>query len=855
MKHVKRSLVLTMLLLGLAMGAGTAAPSIKNWTGVEDGYWSNPDNWVPSGVPEFFDTLIFPDIAVRRVCTNDLSSNFYMGLHGRFEGLHFQGSGFAVYGDPMFIEDQIIVGSAWTLNVIHADIQLADTVRIETTGTGRQLTITGDIDLNGNNLLFVIDGSVLCSGVIRDAGSVTKTGPGRLIFGGINANTYSGPTTVSQGTLELSKYLLTQPGDFRSGRVAVPGQLTVGTGVGPVIGVFVDCEAPNQIGNEDAVIVGANGELALGGYSDSIDSLQLRGGHVNTGNGVLTVTNNITCTADADGSTISGFLRLGAPTALLNVQPGALLNLRATVSSGPANTELRKFGTGELRLHGTNAYTAMTRLVEGTTRVLNFGGLGAGDMVRLEGGQLVLNNAAISNKTLVAWEPATLVTEDLMSRWVGDVSLLGTVLLNTLGNSTFWFDGRMTGAGGWRKTGPGSWRMRGRVDDAARLNTFSGGVRVEEGTLDLGVFLNGSNLFTLPGPLIVGISNGEPTTALANYTLPDQLADNAALVVEASGEVVDPDDLIGTLSGAGQVNLRGVIFRVGGKSVGTENSSTFAGRISGSASSQFIKTGGGTLTLTGTNAFVGPTEVQQGTLLVHGELPTATASRPGEMTVHPGATLGGNGLVRELIGNDANISPGASAGILTVETLTLNAGSRLNIELNGPAPGAAYDRLATTSRVRLDATAPPQLRVTASYSPGVNDTFLILDNGGGAAISGTFAGLPEGAEFNAGHVRFRITYVGGTGNDVVLTVVQVGAPSSLFTAIHPLPNGNRRVLGLGQPGLLYTIEAAPHLNPPIPWSFIGTAPASAGGLQPGLYEFLDTNAPLFPVRFYRAVSP
>jgi autotransporter-associated beta strand protein len=294
---------------------------------------------------------------------------------------------------------------------------------------------------------------------------------------------------------------------------------------------------------------------------------------------------------------------------------------------------------------------------------------------------------------------------------------------------------------------------------------------------------------------------------------------------------------------------------VGGTSVGTENSSTFAGRIAGGATSQFIKTGGGTLTLTGTNSFVGPTGAQQGKLLVHGELPTATASRPGEMTVHPGATLGGNGLVRELIGNDANVSPGASAGILTVQTLTLNAGSRLNIELNGPAPGAGYDRLATTSRVRLDATAPPQLRVAAGYSPGVGDSFLIVDNGGGAAITGTFAGLPEGAEFNAGHVRFRTTYVGGTGNDVVLTVTQVSAPPSLLTAIHALPNGNRRVLGLGSPGLLYTIEATTNLNSPIPWAAIGTAPAAPGGLQPGLYEFLDTNAPLFPMRFYRAISP
>jgi hypothetical protein len=145
--------------------------------------------------------------------------------------------------------------------------------------------------------------------------------------------------------------------------------------------------------------------------------------------------------------------------------------------------------------------------------------------------------------------------------------------------------------------------------------------------------------------------------------------------------------------------------------------------------------------------------------------------------------------VRELICNDANLSPGTSAGIFTVETVTLNGGSRLYIELNGPTPGAGYDRLATSSRVRLDAAVPPQLRVTAGYTPGVGDSFLILDNGGGAAISGTFAGLPEGAEFSAGHVRFRITYIGGTGNDVVLLVTQVNAPPSTLTGVHVLPNG------------------------------------------------------------------
>jgi hypothetical protein len=58
------------------------------------------------------------------------------------------------------------------------------------------------------------------------------------------------------------------------------------------------------------------------------------------------------------------------------------------------------------------------------------------------------------------------------------------------------------------------------------------------------------------------------------------------------------------------------------------------------------------------------------------------------------------------------------------------------------------------------------------------------------------------------------------------------------------------------PGLLYTIEATPSLNPPMVWSVIGSDLATRPGFpQAGVFEFLDTNAPLFPMRFYRAIPP
>ena len=60
------------------------------------------------------------------------------------------------------------------------------------------------------------------------------------------------------------------------------------------------------------------------------------------------------------------------------------------------------------------------------------------------------------------------------------------------------------------------------------------------------------------------------------------------------------------------------------------------------------------------------------------------------------------------------------------------------------------------------------------FAPASNNIFRIIDNRGSNAIMGTFAGLPEGARFaemfGGDAFRSAITYLGGDGNDVVLTV-------------------------------------------------------------------------------------
>ena len=63
-----------------------------------------------------------------------------------------------------------------------------------------------------------------------------------------------------------------------------------------------------------------------------------------------------------------------------------------------------------------------------------------------------------------------------------------------------------------------------------------------------------------------------------------------------------------------------------------------------------------------------------------------------------------------------------------------------------------------------DAVGELGLRAVASQ------IFVIVRKSGAVAVSGTFAGLAEGAAFTVGSARFHISYAGGDGNDVVLIV-------------------------------------------------------------------------------------
>src|SRR5262249_27479640 len=78
----------------------------------------------------------------------------------------------------------------------------------------------GTITLTGGTTIGVDAGQLTLAGVISQSGTqaVTKLLPGTLVYAGTSANTYTGTTSVNEGTLLLNK---------SAGVDAFQGQLTV----------------------------------------------------------------------------------------------------------------------------------------------------------------------------------------------------------------------------------------------------------------------------------------------------------------------------------------------------------------------------------------------------------------------------------------------------------------------------------------------------------------------------------------------------------------------------------------------------------------------------------------------------
>ncbi len=374
------------------------------------------------------------------------------------------------------------------------------------------------------------------------------------------------------------------------------------------------------------------------------------------------------------------------------------------------------------------------------------------------------------------------------------------------------------GDGSVIKTGSGNLYLGSQTS-----NSYTGTTEVRQGTL---VVQSGGALGTTNGNTMVFAG----ATLAPNGTFTSQ----EPLVLQGTFS-------IGTFSFGTNIWTGPVTLMATNVTVMTQGGgrADFYGVVSGNGG--LNKTGLGTLVLNAANTYTGETANSAGLLLINGHQPHSPIT-------FTGGTLGGTGTVGTVTATGVSsktFAPGASVGILTCSNVTLNANTTFAVELNGTTPGSGHDQLNVTGTVNLGGSI---LSVVQGFTPVIGDAFTIVNNDGSDAVIGTFNGLPQGAVFTNSAAQFSISYTGGDGNDVV---IYRGLPSVRLTGITPLANGVKQIQGLGLSNSTYTIEAATNLTPTITWSNLGNALATNGGV----FSFTDTNAPLFPIRFYRAVSP
>ncbi|WP_169054280.1 autotransporter domain-containing protein [Nitratireductor sp. XY-223] len=175
----------------------------------------------------------------------------------------------------------------------------------------------------------------------------------------------------------------------------------------------------------------------------------------------------------------------------------------------------------------------------------------------------------------------------------------------------------------------------------------------------------------------------------------------------------------------------------------------------------YAKQGDSTWTLTGTNTEFSAFAVNDGTLLNNADLSGA------EMTVDPGAVLGGIGTIGGLV-NNGTVATGTSIGTLGVaNNAVFNIDSALDVEL---ASDGTSDLLDVTGSTTINGGTVNVFLVDAEtdYSDGQIYTIVTSDGG----VSGSFDGVSDTSAF----LDFLLDY---NPNNVFLILTRVADFSSV----------------------------------------------------------------------------
>jgi autotransporter-associated beta strand protein len=299
----------------------------------------------------------------------------------------------------------------------------------------------------------------------------------------------------------------------------------------------------------------------------------------------------------------------------------------------------------------------------------------------------------------------------------------------------------------------------------------------------------------------------------------------------------------GTVTYTGPISLGSESTAIG---VGEDRTLTLTGALTNATNTSvvagLVKVSDGALVVNANATYAGKTVVHAGTLVVNGSQPAST------IELESGGRLAGIGTVGPISGAKGVLVPGAGSqstiGTLTMSSLDLTSQASYIYEVQA----TGQDRLVVNGTVNLGG-AP--LGPVISVAPTVGTILTVVQKNSVGPIVGTFKNLPEGATLVANNQTFRISYVGGNGNDVTLTrsgaanecanrpkvsvqtakdgpgrlkvTVTVGTqpafPTNRLSALHFLPGANALVDVNGQTGLTGDVRI-PLQNQPVSTTFV-----------------------------------
>ncbi|WP_421524340.1 autotransporter domain-containing protein [Pseudomonas yamanorum] len=322
-------------------------------------------------------------------------------------------------------------------------------------------------------------------------------------------------------------------------------------------------------------------------------------------------------------------------------------------------------------------------------------------------------------------------------------------------------------------------QLNGAVTDAPTT-------QVGWGVPDLGRAMHGPG--QLLGPMNVTLAAGQGdvwSNAISDKALIQRQAEDSAETLAWQQTLRDKGWENGVGAGASQQDQTDY-------AVGTARAAAAAQRI---YEGSLIKSGAGSLVLSGDNTYRGPTTVNGGRLAVNGSLTSA-------VTVNDSGTLGGSGRIAALqVNNGGTVAPGNSVGTLQVAgDVNLAAGSTYAVELTP----TSSDQIVATGKailgggtVTLALENSPTLLSQQQAESLLGRQYNILQAAGGIQgqfgavlpnylfLGGTLDYAANGVQLDIARSDASFASVGATRNQrsVAAAAEQLGAGNPVYESI------------------------------------------------------------------------